>query len=139
MPEFFKGWRREAGCVTLVTACVFVGMWVRSVYVGDLLSFPAFGTDFEVISSNGHVDWQGMLQFTTPIQTSWKSDSPQNVLESHRFEVLIHRLGRSTGTLLEHEEGSIPYWSVTLPLTFLSAWLLLRKPRSVKLKTLSVS
>ncbi len=29
MREFFHGWRRKAGCVTLVMACVIMGVWVR--------------------------------------------------------------------------------------------------------------
>ena len=28
MRDFFKGWRRKAGCVTLVMACVFLESWV---------------------------------------------------------------------------------------------------------------
>jgi len=30
MGEFFKGWRRKTGVVTLVMACVFMSAWVRS-------------------------------------------------------------------------------------------------------------
>jgi hypothetical protein len=32
MGEFLKGWRRMAGCVTLVMACVLTMGWVRSLY-----------------------------------------------------------------------------------------------------------
>ena len=31
MSDFFRGWRRRAGCVTLVMACVFAAAWLRSV------------------------------------------------------------------------------------------------------------
>src|SRR5262249_54008008 len=35
MREFFRGWRRKAGCVVLAWACAFMGWWVRSVTVTD--------------------------------------------------------------------------------------------------------
>lgn len=31
MCEFFKGWRRKAGCVTLVAACVTTSIWIPSI------------------------------------------------------------------------------------------------------------
>ena len=33
MGEFFHGWRRKVGIVTLVIACVFMAGWVRSATV----------------------------------------------------------------------------------------------------------
>lgn len=35
MSEFFKPWRRKAGCLTLVMACMFLVGWVRSGTVDD--------------------------------------------------------------------------------------------------------
>src|SRR5947209_2489025 len=37
MNNFFHGWRRRAGCVTLVMACVFMAGWVRSFKTADLV------------------------------------------------------------------------------------------------------
>lgn len=37
MGEFFKGWRRKAGLVTLVMACVLMVGWMRSYASRDLL------------------------------------------------------------------------------------------------------
>ena len=35
MPEFFQGWKRKVGVVTLVIACVFAAAWIRSLLVKD--------------------------------------------------------------------------------------------------------
>ena len=42
MGEFFQGWRRKIGCVTLVMAFVLVLGWIRSFYVEDFIDLPAF-------------------------------------------------------------------------------------------------
>src|SRR5258708_4117292 len=39
MHTFFHGWRRKAGCVALVMACVFTGIWIRSYRIVDTFSF----------------------------------------------------------------------------------------------------
>jgi hypothetical protein len=35
MREFFRGWRRKVGCVTLLLACMFTTCWVRSLTKWD--------------------------------------------------------------------------------------------------------
>lgn len=39
MREFFKGWRRKAGVVTLLTACIFTIAWLKSLATLDSLYF----------------------------------------------------------------------------------------------------
>ena len=39
MKEFFHGWRRKAGLVTLVMACLFLGLWLRSRFYEDDIRF----------------------------------------------------------------------------------------------------
>ncbi len=39
MKEFFYGWRRKAGCVALVVACLFMGLWARSRFYEDDFRF----------------------------------------------------------------------------------------------------
>jgi hypothetical protein len=36
MREFFRGWRRKAGLVTLVMACAVMAMWARSRFINDV-------------------------------------------------------------------------------------------------------
>lgn len=40
MREFFRGWRRKVGCVTLVMACVLTTGWVRSIGQSHAVQFP---------------------------------------------------------------------------------------------------
>ena len=42
MREFFRGWRRKAGCISLVMALALMGVWIRSLSVMDL-AIIAFG------------------------------------------------------------------------------------------------
>ena len=39
MREFFKGWRRKMGCVTLLMVCALMGAWARSYSVFDSMQF----------------------------------------------------------------------------------------------------
>ena len=47
MPTFFHGWRRKAGCVTLVMAWVFARMWERSPYSDDSITLTPGARGFE--------------------------------------------------------------------------------------------
>ena len=55
MGEFFKGWRRKVGCVTLVMACVFAAGWVRSLAIFDVVSFNQKDATHRVISTRGEL------------------------------------------------------------------------------------
>lgn len=49
MGEFFKGWRRKTGVLTLVMACLFAAVWVRSMYQRDY----QFVSGAHLLSSKG--------------------------------------------------------------------------------------
>ncbi len=107
MGEFFKGWRRKAGLVTLAMALLLTVAWMRSCVTSDVIishsQMPS--TSFE--SCDG-----GLCCF------QWTDTST----------AAQHRTSRQTLYF-------IPYWSLVLPLTLLSAWLLLVKPRKAKAAT----
>ena len=42
MGNFFRGWRRKLGVVTLLLACVAMGGWVRSLVIKDRIDFCNF-------------------------------------------------------------------------------------------------
>ena len=42
MGEFFKGWRRKVGVLTLLIACVFAAGWIRSPPRFELIVFSRF-------------------------------------------------------------------------------------------------
>ena len=99
MGEFFKGWRRKVGVLTLVMACMFMAVWIRSSLVIDKIA-----NDF-----GGHEKLVEMLQ---------GDESGMSRL------ITIWRVS--------------PVW-IILPLSLLSAWLLLGKPRQSNQKRITDS
>ena len=92
MGEFFNGWRRKVGVVTLIIACLFTAFWLATLET----EFPIL--DFDLGTDEGNLTIRVQLWFDPPmidIDYCWK----------------------------------IPYWSIVLPLTLLSALLLLSRPR----------
>ena len=55
MREFFRGWRRKVGCITLVMACAFVGGGIRSGVVFDRIAFAIGTRQHEITSIGNHV------------------------------------------------------------------------------------
>ena len=98
MREFFRGWRRKVGCVTLVVAC---GLMVESLLTGEYNAelWDAFERSKQSISHEFKPDGSVVLDY-----------GPRAVYVLRRFSL-------------------VPYLAVVLPLTFLSAYLLLWKPR----------
>ena len=150
MSDFFKGWRRKTGMVTLVLACAFMGGWVRSRSTYDAWAIPSLGRVFGLQSkkteiyctctwltaggdiSEGH-HWPRWSSF--PIEPKNPNFIP--------FEDRIHskfRLGEFEFVRASSDYSgqsyimlTLPYWSAVLPLTILSAFLLLTKPRPLPL------
>lgn len=120
MREFFKGWRRKAGCVTLALACFLMGGWNRSLVTSDTF---IFGDGF-VTLSKGSIEWMRLVhEDNTPIETP-KTDAPAEVT------IAVISGGVKIGNPnLKVISYTIPYWSLTIPMTVLSAYLLLWKPR----------
>jgi hypothetical protein len=111
MGEFFNGWRRKVGCVTLVMTMLLTAAWVRSCWHQDLLwiqtneaSYFAYSTDAAI------VPW-------------WHSD--RRFANRCGWVTVEIRLPRQSG------EG-VEYWLLVLPLALLSAYLILWKPRKRK-------
>ena len=141
MRECFHGWRRKAGCVTLVMACVFMVGWARSTTTFDTLTFidsrhlNGFG------SERGTVQW--VRNWTTdgserdfPHGIHWSSFPirlrPVDFVD--KFPQIDEWRIRCCGfDFYKCQYGGInqsaavwifPYWSIVLPLTALSTWLL---------------
>jgi hypothetical protein len=146
MREFFHGWRRKIGVMTLLMACVFAPVWVRSLSVCDWFHFynRTGGLGLQVISSDGCV---GLAERKSAISPSYltrfalrlprhHTTSPNSVVTrpGEWFDWRWHALefGYGTERRGEHLLLKIPYWSIVIPLTLLSAYLLLIKPRPLK-------
>lgn len=124
MREFFKGWRRKAGMVMLVMACVFAAGWVRSFSTADSLMFMTEPRGaFIAISMSGCVLNKRMPQMEGTPGTSWHSDDLSNQTQADFLKQFYD---------IQPNEMRIPYWSIVIPLTLLSACLLIAKPRPAK-------
>jgi hypothetical protein len=136
MGDYFKPWRRKIGVVTLVMACVFTAAWVRSQTLRDRISLGKHS----VQSYSGGVAW---MQYTRFIQATLSIDT--DLVEHYRndeakidkqlrwwrcgfenYEQEYHIATMGTGVVLVWR---VLYWPIVIPLTLLSAFLLLSKPR----------
>ena len=151
MSEFFKflirfsrGWRRKIGLSLLLMSCVLMGGWLRSVFVADGISWTS-GTNAcdDIMSAEQNLTWQttydieGLLPSNVP---SWHSSALDFTIVYDAADQPVWRwrfLGFEAGEFTTQMTGdsshgsfcSIPYWSVTVPLTLISVWLFLSNPR----------
>ena len=142
MGQYFKPLRRKIGVLTLVVACVFGVGLVRSLGTGDEINglrLP-LGT-LEIFSEMGDlrfVSWSkgiGNHPHMTPEWLSWQITNDD--IELHQFGLWSFQFDRMDN---RDSIGSVdfdvaylitfPYWSIIVPLTSISAWLLLSKPRA---------
>ena len=142
MGDFFKDRRRKTGLVTLAVACVLTVGWMRSYVIQDALLIPAQDGFSGIESHGGSLTWfrwsasQPELSFEWISQDAeFESDPWDQVDIAWRFELAGFRFGAATA---KDSPASrlvlwiLPYWSLVLPLTLLSAWLILIKPRKAK-------
>ena len=139
MPTYLKLLRRKLGVLTLLAACVFAAGWVRSFAIQDSISFPigkstlgAIGTIdqlfvWSIAYAMNHTTVPKFVDWTTaPFETldSILSDPEGNLVWKFRWHgFAIVWLGDRARTWI------CPCWSITIPLTLVSAYLLLSKPR----------
>ncbi len=149
MREVFRGWQRKLGSVTLVISLALMGLWIRSrstldeyhlwkqqqtsvivasekacLVLGRLWNAspsvilgPYIEMDRERIISGGRIVHAADLEIESRrgyggFELVKRYQQPPLSLKNIRLDLLI-----------------IPYWCVVWPLTLLSAWLLLSKPR----------
>lgn len=150
MREFFKGWRRKVGCVTLVMACAVFVVWMRSDSIEDRVSFASGMSVHDFLSRSGTIQWHTSTRSgTIPWHTGtsgWStkaltvSDNQVYQRDPEFFKTNWSRecLGiiacetRSKFSGLTARVWIAPYWMAALPPTLLSAFLFLWKPRKAK-------
>lgn len=68
MREFFRGWERKLGALTLMLACVFTAGWVRSLAMTDFLVVSTFGGSLALGSTEqgSYFFWR---HITSPLAT----------------------------------------------------------------------
>lgn len=133
MSEFFYGWRRKSGVITLGIACVFVVVWMRSYFVFDQMAFAYGHQQIVLWSTRGYFAVDSFpLSADEPQWREWTSHLESEMTDDRRNEYGVQRKAIS-----ERESSSIrdrEYWWYVIPLMALSACLLLwpgtRKPKS---------
>ena len=147
MWEYFPGWRRKFGLLSLFLAIICLSVWMRSHFAVDRfilnsnlrLIFVSGGGSFCVINAHsGRATVNGnksIIAYFTPAAYLWRpSDKSSRKLDFVWYSdpvprVELYMVSR-TGT--EKQIKMIPYWPVVLSPTLLSAFLLLTKPRKSK-------
>ena len=161
MGEFFKGWRRKAGLVTLAMALVLTGAWIRTYAIKDVITIPLTPSIHYVISSRAGVMWRSdFYSFSSDgefqenlnqkgIGLEWQSADASKFplwlttdIEPFSLHWFLSGGGFFIGADSWWTEDQIlikrwliSYSLLVLPLTLLSAWLILVKPRKAKAAT----
>ena len=148
MSEFFKGWKRKIGLLTLLMACVFMGGWVRSLTYTEIVDFAKGECTTDIFYSfDGVLVWRKVFQECPDVSTSfqeWESVPSTRFVYHFFMDDRINWIwlwaGAGFGMQVEAPNDcsyfcSIPYWSIVIPLTLLSGWLLISKPRQSQSKT----
>lgn len=150
MHDFFRGWKRKAGVATLVMACVFMACWVRSDRIPDEVILAQtrgpFMDSAKFQSRKGillltYFDEEGIpLHWVRPYISRYRRDVALDDSFHRKPRWTFRACGFGVGTVPANESGwvhipattlwAIPHWSIILPLTLLSAYLLLSKPRA---------
>jgi len=108
MHEFMWPFRRKLGVLTLIVACCLMALWIRS------FDTQTRSEDVFIFGASHYSCWSLQSEY-----------GYINLVSPKEFRV----------------EGPIvrqaPYWSVVIPLTLCSAYLLLSKPRSNQTQQMS--
>lgn len=136
MIVYLKPLRRKFGVVTLALACLFTAGWVRSCFIGD---------DCGIRTGKSRMEWFGSCdQYLLWGHIQSENDETRRWYYSFRatkfgdppadFQWRWHcgDFGFAESSNLGAKFLLFPYWSIVVPLTLLSAWLLLSKPRPPK-------
>ncbi|WP_010584280.1 hypothetical protein [Schlesneria paludicola] len=141
MRKFFGGWKRKLGVVTLLLACLFMGGWFRSSVNTDQLTIRVDDHTVYWIISGSHV--LGWIQvhsedaFPETVKTRWEPWAKSPFSAVYTIWWKDNGSARTGGSFTKSTARPnthliIPYPVIVLPLTALSAWLLLSKPRFAK-------
>ncbi|WP_373653509.1 hypothetical protein [Schlesneria sp. DSM 10557] len=147
MREFFALRRRKIGLVALAISCALMVGWIRSLVIIDEIGFNRENSYQRLVLMMGGIVWvrevpgppagihDGWLCGRLPPRfrsyatvdgwdSSYLLDLPMREMAAGGF---IY--GRSQTDDYDLRVWIVPYWSIVFPLTLLSAWLLIGKPR----------
>ena len=148
MTEYFEPIRRRMGLVMLVLACLFTAGWVRSEWMEDSFEFRIGRyTALEFRSVAGKLRW--ILEDCSNVARAWQPQPwhsrsrnfdyyPKSTIWEWPIRACLVYEGNSADTVARSRHLHVTYWSVVIPLTLLSSWLLLSKMRQPELATPSI-
>jgi hypothetical protein len=143
MGDFFHGWRQRIGCVTLVMALAVTGDWIRSLTVQESLVWSVDKRQVQFVCLHDSfliatLD-DSQLSKETSLFPKWITREPFPIDEFEIEEGSIwksewcgFRYGCENGSGQTIRAWTVPYWSLVMMLTLLSAYLLLSKSRPKK-------
>lgn len=136
MREFFRGWKRKTGLLTLLLACVFTAGWVRSLMVTDSVNWH-LGYEFVFFSHDGHVSayirtMNHTFRWTRPHFSTeiYRPFTDPGDKQNWKWNFVGVRFGSKDANEPYFHMVAIPNSYLVFPLTMLSAWLLLSKSRT---------
>jgi hypothetical protein len=145
--EFFRPWQRKIGMLTLLMACVLLGAWARGRKYGDGVLFRSSKyTRCEISSSPlgigfcvyDETDALKRSKNNFDFQHSDWSNMPSQPFEGLGFDWRLNSNGfligsnPGSGTTIGIRIIAVPHFAFIIPLTAISAWLLLAMPRLTK-------
>jgi hypothetical protein len=149
MLTFFHGWRRKIGCVTLVMALALMVVWMRGQVRFDFLELNLSHATYRICTLGGSVRFLRQTPSDGGQLLAWRSGDlteifgygtdengkPEHYDEWEDAEVEWRRdfLGIHAGAGQYSSRRVVccvlPYWSLVLPVTLLSGYLIVFKPR----------
>ena len=141
MREFFRGWRRKVGLVTLILAAAISTAWCRSLMVRDQFNQVSGSTMRQLISEGGSVCWSTCGHFDDFLdsampESGWLSQpatdsNPTGSWDLSPWQFNFAGFKFSQGKIGRSQSISwaVPYWSLACLLTLLAAYLILWKPK----------
>lgn len=138
MREFFRGWKRKAGVVTLLLACVFAAGWVRGLATEDCRVVNWGTVTYNFVSdqhgirvlraqTQGYSRPNETMLFSQPVDKRAEPLEPKHYPRRWGFGGI--QIGRHDLEFVQTVACNVPHWVIVLPLTLFSAYLLLSKPK----------
>lgn len=134
MCEFFTGWKRKIGCVTLAMASLALIGWVRSFVVVDHIQYPIAKLKIGIITSVNGVLAFGTFTYSNsmpkPPLYRWDSWDGSDARVETQGSLVVIRIPKVS--IIVESPQLFSYWSFAVPLALISAWLLLSKRQPTK-------
>jgi hypothetical protein len=143
MNDFFQGWRRKTGFATLVLAVLISAAWGLSSQVSVTIDQDLGDWQYHAHSRDGEfgVWWYRPNEWVRRRSVQWFWGKDRAALNfwieanrdvcSRKFEGCSFSNQESENQIgaTDFAELTVPYWQPILPMTLLSAFLILWKPR----------